>query len=124
VTPDGSRILTGSYDRGARIWDAASGRELARLTGHEGWVTSVAVTPDGTRIVTGSWDNTARIWDLFPSGQALIDDAKNVVPGCLTSAERERYYLPPESPRWCYDMAKYPYDAKTLNAKKNPEEQQ
>jgi hypothetical protein len=67
------------------------------------------VTPDGTRIVTGSSDTTARIWDLFPSGQALIDDAKNAVPRCLTSAERKRYYLPPEPPRWCTEMKKWPY---------------
>ena len=34
VTPDGSRIVTGSNDNTARIWEAASGRELAQLTGH------------------------------------------------------------------------------------------
>ena len=70
VTPDGSRIVTGSEDNTARIWDAASGRELAQLTGHEGGVRSVAVTPDGSRIVTGSEDSTVRIWDAA-SGREL-----------------------------------------------------
>jgi hypothetical protein len=36
----------------ARIWDAASGKEIAVLRSHEGHVTSAAFSPDGSRIVT------------------------------------------------------------------------
>ena len=63
VTPDGARIVTGSADRTARVWDAKTGAELAQLKGHTNGVDSVAVTPDGARIVTGSGDSTARVWD-------------------------------------------------------------
>ena len=63
-SPDGRRIVSGSYDDTLRIWDAESGAALQRLTGHEGGpVTSVAFSPDGRRIVSGSWDRTLRIWD-------------------------------------------------------------
>ena len=34
------------------------------LTGHEGFVRSVAVSPDGTWAASGSKDNTVKIWDL------------------------------------------------------------
>ena len=34
------------------------------LTGHTGWVESVAVTADGTRAVSGGEDGTVRVWDL------------------------------------------------------------
>ena len=61
--PDGKRVLTGSWDRTARLWDAATGAELARLTGHVGTVKCVAFSPDGTAIATGSEDLTVRIWD-------------------------------------------------------------
>ncbi|VFM97021.1 MAG: WD domain-containing protein, G-beta repeat-containing protein [Candidatus Kentron sp. G] len=35
-----------------------------RLTGHTGWVQSVAVSPDGKWAASGSRDNTVRIWAL------------------------------------------------------------
>ena len=62
-SPDGTRIVTASVDKTARVWDAATANELAVLRGHEGGVTSAAFSPDGTRIVTASDDKTARVWD-------------------------------------------------------------
>ena len=47
----------------ARIWDAASAKEIAVLRGHDKVVWSAAFSPDGSRIVTASVDKTARIWD-------------------------------------------------------------
>ena len=63
VTPDGTRIVTGSDDNIARVWDARSGAELLQFKGHADRILAVAVTPDGRHIVTGSDDNTARVWD-------------------------------------------------------------
>jgi WD40 repeat protein len=62
-SPDGSRIVTASWDMTARIWDAATGKEIAVLRGHDDGVNSAAFSPDGSHIVTASWDKTARIWD-------------------------------------------------------------
>ena len=33
-SPDGQRIVTGSADHTAKVWDAASGKELLTLRGH------------------------------------------------------------------------------------------
>jgi WD40 repeat protein len=41
-SPDGLRIITASRDATARIWDTASGAELAVLRGHPGAVLSAA----------------------------------------------------------------------------------
>jgi WD40 repeat protein len=44
-----------------RAWD--TGKEVQKLTGHQGGVLSVAVTPDGRYIVSGSLDQTVRVWE-------------------------------------------------------------
>ena len=49
-------------DDTARVWDAATGRELATLSGHGDGLWSAAFSPDGTRIVTASSDKTSRVW--------------------------------------------------------------
>jgi WD40 repeat protein/V8-like Glu-specific endopeptidase len=71
-SPDGKLIVTGSWDKTARIWDARSGAELKVLRGHEDWIRSAAFSPDGTRIVTGSYDNTARIWDARSGAELKV----------------------------------------------------
>ena len=63
-SPDGQRIVTGSADQTAKVWDAASGGELLTLKGHSAAIWSVAFSPDGQRIVTGSWDQTAKVWEV------------------------------------------------------------
>jgi len=65
VTPDGSRAVCGGDDGSVRVWDLATGRALATLTGHTRPVWSVAITPDGTRAVSGSSDGSVRVWDLI-----------------------------------------------------------
>ena len=70
-SPDGARVVTASFDGTARIWDAASGEELARLDGHADRVNSAAFSPDGAARRHGvSFDGTARIWDAA-SGEEL-----------------------------------------------------
>jgi WD40 repeat protein len=61
---DGSRIVTASADKTARIWDAASGSQIGILQGHTDEVVSAAFSPDGMRVVTASKDRTARVWDI------------------------------------------------------------
>jgi len=66
-SPDGKRIVTGSEDNTAKVWDALTGKETLTLKGHTKAIHSVAFSPDGKRILTGSKDNTARIWFSDPT---------------------------------------------------------
>jgi WD40 repeat protein len=62
--------VTASSDHTARIWDAATGREVCPPLEHQGTVVGAAFSLDGARIVTASADHTARVWDAA-SGKLL-----------------------------------------------------
>ena len=70
-SPDGSHIVTASSDNTARIWNAATAKEIAVLRGHQWGVSSAALSPDGSRIVTASLDQTARIWDTATAKETV-----------------------------------------------------
>ncbi len=63
-SPDGKKVLTGSLDNTAKLWDEGSGAAEKTFTGHTFRVTAVAFSPDGKNILTGSKDQTAKLWDV------------------------------------------------------------
>ena len=62
-SPDGRRIVTGSMDMTAKVWDAATGTKLFTFSRLYWGVASVAFSPDGQRILTGD-DFHAKLWDV------------------------------------------------------------
>ncbi len=69
-SPDGSRLVTGSSDSTAAVWETRTGKKVLKVEGHGDAVFVAAYSPDGTKIATGSQDNTVRFWDA-KSGQQL-----------------------------------------------------
>ncbi len=69
-SPDGKRIVTGSDDKTARLWDAVTGHPLGVPMVHQHVVVlAAAFSPDGRMVFTG-WDKTARLWDA-DTGQPI-----------------------------------------------------
>jgi WD40 repeat protein len=90
-SPDGQRVVTASPDGTARIWDASTHQELAKLEGHFGWVWSAAFSPDGQRVVTAGQDGTARIWDASTHQElAKLEDYSGAVLGAAFSPDGQR----------------------------------
>ena len=90
-SPDGRRIVTASWDKTARLWDAASGKPVGEPMKHENEVNSAEFSPDGQRVVTGSWDKTARLWDAAsrePVGEPMKHE--DVVNSALFSPDGQR----------------------------------
>jgi hypothetical protein len=78
----------------AKVWEAATGKELLTLKGHSRVIHSVAFCPDGQRIVTGSWDGTAKVWEAATPAQVARWQAEE-----QAAAERLATLLREESVR-------------------------
>lgn len=63
-SPDGQRLISGSHDYTAIIWDVPGRLLLRRLSGHTDFVLGVGFTPDGERAVTSSFDKTLKLWSV------------------------------------------------------------
>jgi WD40 repeat protein len=63
-SPDGHLVIAGYADGGLRLWEAATGRLVRHIQGHQDWVRSVAISPDGRRAVSASDDETIGVWDI------------------------------------------------------------
>ena len=61
-------VAVGLQSRDIIFLDAITGGRTAILSGHTGWVTSLAFSSDGTSLVSGSSDKTVSIWDVQTGG--------------------------------------------------------
>ncbi|KAK5972909.1 hypothetical protein GCK32_002327 [Trichostrongylus colubriformis] len=69
---DKTTVVSSSRDRTIILWDVdnvvsdidAIGRPVKALTGHNHFVSDVAISSDGQFALSGSWDKTLRLWDL------------------------------------------------------------
>jgi len=62
-TPDGKLVVTAGGDKSIRIWDAATAREVKKISDQVGAVRSIAISGDGTRLISAG-DNSLDVWDL------------------------------------------------------------
>jgi WD40 repeat protein/serine/threonine protein kinase len=60
---DGKRLVTGSADRTARVWDLVSGAPLTSPLVHQASVEAVRFSPNGRLVASLSRDGCARVWD-------------------------------------------------------------
>jgi WD40 repeat protein len=62
--PDGQLLVSGGDDQTLRIWEVASGRELAYWNAHDAKVTALAFHPNGKTFCSGDADGVVKLWDL------------------------------------------------------------
>jgi WD40 repeat protein len=86
---DGTRLVTASGDRTARVWSPASWypkrvvgtsppswATQVTLVGHKARLTSAEFSPDGSLVLTGGFDRDVRVWDA-QTGECLVTHVGN-----------------------------------------------
>ena len=93
--PDGSRLLASDFNNSTKIWDIATGNEIANFQFADslgGWLSA-----DGSRFIINIWPNgPVKVFRIWQSQAELIQIARDC---CLirelTPEEREQFGLPP-----------------------------
>ena len=98
---DGTRFLTGSFDRTIRLWNVDGDEPIRTYTGHESAVCSLAVGEEV--FVSGAGDGTARVWRFDGSDEiqrfddhqgsvhvALLPDSRRLLTGGAEGTVRLR----------------------------------
>jgi RNA polymerase sigma factor (sigma-70 family) len=72
---DGKLIVSGAWDDTARLWDAATGRELRRLADPGKPISAVDLSPDGKVVAAGNLNQTFVLWGAA-TGKELFRSPK------------------------------------------------
>ena len=76
LSPDGSTLVTSSFDYSSVVWGTKNLEERATLLGHEAAVNTAAFSADGSLLATAGDDGTVLVWN---KGQIGKDSAEPVI---------------------------------------------
>jgi RNA polymerase sigma factor (sigma-70 family) len=68
VSPDGRTVATAA-EGPVQVWDAATGRPLRQLDGHDSGVARMQWSADGQQLLIAGHDNTVGVWDVRSGAQ-------------------------------------------------------
>ena len=63
-SPTGKYFVSATSEGILHVWDAQRWKKLHALTGHTGWIRSIAFHPNGQQLVSVSEEKPARVWDV------------------------------------------------------------
>jgi WD40 repeat protein/serine/threonine protein kinase len=91
-SPDGKTLAVGGSDSSIRLWEAATGRPLARWTGEQYKVPCLAFAPDGKTLVAPNLRQPHNVtrWNLA-TGQSedILKDLRGTVQSMAFSSDRK-----------------------------------
>ncbi|ETO35615.1 ribosome assembly protein 4 (RSA4) [Reticulomyxa filosa] len=91
-SPDGTKIISHSYDNTIRIWDTLSRKQLYVLEGHTNTILAVQFLLDGSKIISYSYDAIC-IWDVLSGEQIkFLKGNKLVTAACSLDGSKVAIY--------------------------------
>ena len=88
-SPDSTVLASGHVDGMVRLWEIATGREIARLKHHIDVVSALAFSPSGDSLISAGYDGSAVAWRARPAD--LIAEACARLTRNLTRDEWQLY---------------------------------
>lgn len=88
-SPDGTLLVSGSWDNSILLWSVQSGKQIRMFNRHTGPVRSLMFSSDGKNILSSSSDNTARIFET--------ETGKQILEVKMTKNELQQAYFSPDN---------------------------
>ncbi|MBC7824705.1 MAG: WD40 repeat domain-containing protein [Candidatus Parcubacteria bacterium] len=63
VSPDGKILASGTHNI-IHLWNLETGKKQRSLSGHQNWVSALAISPNGQILASASLDRTIKLWNL------------------------------------------------------------
>jgi WD40 repeat protein/tRNA A-37 threonylcarbamoyl transferase component Bud32 len=72
MNPAGTLLAAGCAQGPVRVWEVATGREVARLEGHDKETKDAAFRPDGSLLATTGTDGAIRLWNVATGAPVAV----------------------------------------------------
>ena len=86
-SPDGGRLVSGSINNQAVMWDVASGNRLTVFEKHNASLTRALFLPNAEEVASAGQDKILRIWNAKTAEQRLAIEHPDVVWGLAVSPD-------------------------------------
>ena len=80
-SPDGKRLVSCGIDQTVHEWDAATGKELEPMGGHQARLLAAAFSPDNRVLASASEDQTIRLWEVATGNELRRYDVDDLIGG-------------------------------------------
>ncbi len=84
-SPDGKRVVCGTIDKQAMVWDVSSGKRICVFEKHHAPITRVAFLPSGKEVASNGQDKVLRIWNAETAQERLAIPHPEVAWGLAVS---------------------------------------